>query len=90
MDPDEDLPWPEPELVRKWWQQHQGEFRPGVRYLRGKEITPASLKDTLISGNQRQRAAAALELAIRQPTQPLFEVRGPGKRQLKRLGAWTS
>jgi uncharacterized protein (TIGR02270 family) len=90
MDPDEDLPWPEPELVRKWWQQHQGEFRPGLRYLRGKEITPESLKNALTSGNQRQRTAAAIELAILQPMQPLFEVRSRGKDQLKRLGAWTS
>lgn len=90
MDPDEDLPWPEPELVRKWWQQHRGEIRPGLRYLWGKEITPVSLKDALTSGNQRQRAAAAIELAILQPMQPLFEVRSRGKDQLKRLGAWTS
>jgi hypothetical protein len=33
------------------------------------------------SNFQRQRAAAALELAILQPGQPLFEVRAPGFRQ---------
>jgi uncharacterized protein (TIGR02270 family) len=85
MDPDEDLPWPVPELVAKWWDGHREEFRPGVRYLRGKEIKKESLQDALLHGNQRQRAAAALELAIMEPTQPLFEVRAPGKRQLKIL-----
>ena len=41
-------------------------------------------------GRQRQRAAAALELAIRQPSQPLFEVRAPGFRQQTILRTGTS
>lgn len=90
LDPDEDLPWAVPDLVSKWWNEHRGNFRAGVRYLRGKEITTQSLRETLVKGNQRQRAAAALELAIQEPAQPLFEVRAPGKRQLERLQSWTS
>ncbi|MCK5218194.1 hypothetical protein KAR10_01650, partial [bacterium] len=85
IDPDEDLPWPNPELIRKWWKEHRKNFRSGARYLRGKEIKKESLQDALLHGNQRQRAAAALELAIKEPMQPLFEVRAPGKRQLKML-----
>ena len=85
IDPDEDLPWPNLELIRKWWKEHRKDFRSGVRYLRGKEIKKESLQDALLHGNQRQRAAAALELAIKEPMQPLFEVRAPGKRQLKML-----
>jgi len=90
MDVDEDLPWPSPDLVRKWWEKHQHEFQPGVRYLRGKPIETAGLMDALSKGYQRQRAAAALELALLQPSQPMFEVRAPGKRQAEMLGAWTS
>jgi hypothetical protein len=37
-------------------------------------------------GKQRQRAAAALELAIRQPGTPLVEVRARGVRQKQMLG----
>jgi uncharacterized protein (TIGR02270 family) len=85
IDPDEDLPWPSPEMIKKWWQENRKDFRPGVRYLRGKEITSGSLMDALIQGNQRQRAAAALEIAIMEPLKPLFETRAPGKRQLKLL-----
>jgi len=81
IDPDEDLPWPNPELIKNWWQKHRKDFRSGVRYLRGKEIKKKSLQDALLHGNQRQRAAAALELAIREPMQPLFEVQVPGKRR---------
>lgn len=90
MDQDEDLPWPAPDLVRKWWDKHQGEFQPGVRYLRGKPIEPDNLVDALKNGYQRQRTAAALELALLQPSEPLFEVRAPGRRQREALAQWNS
>jgi uncharacterized protein (TIGR02270 family) len=81
MDPDEDLPWPEVELIQKWWQGHQGQFQKGTRYLTGKPISTEWLPQVLREGLQRQRAAAALELALLQPGQPLFEVRARGNRQ---------
>ncbi len=86
MDPDEDLPWPNPVLIGKWWSQNQGSFRPGVRHLLGRPITPDSLTEALRTGKQRQRAAAALELAMLEPGRPLFEVRAPGFRQKRMLG----
>ena len=87
MDADEDLPWPEPELIQEWWNGHQGAFRAGTRYLLGQPIEEASLQTALRNGTQRQRAAAALELAIMKPGSPLFEVRAPGFRQLQMLAA---
>jgi uncharacterized protein (TIGR02270 family) len=85
MDPDEDLPWPAPERIARWWHAHRSAFQSGTRYLLGKPISPAWLQDVLRHGRQRQRAAAALELAMRQPGQPLFEVRAPGFRQQQLL-----
>lgn len=85
MDSDGDLPWPNPEMITKWWQAHRKDFRAGIRYLRGKEMDMGNLRDALIHGNQRQRAAAALEMAIREPSKPLFETRATGKRQLELL-----
>ncbi len=90
MDPDENLPWPVPALVAKWWNQHRAKFQADRRYFRGKEITIQSLREVLISGNQPERAAAALELALREPTQPLFEVRARGAFQLEELKRWNS
>jgi len=81
MDPDEHLPWPDPALIHKWWTQNQRRFQKGTRSLFGKPMTIDWLRQVLRIGRQRQRAAAALELAIRQPGQPLFEVRAPGFRQ---------
>jgi uncharacterized protein (TIGR02270 family) len=90
IDGDEDLPWPSPDLVRKWWDRHQNDYHPGVRYVRGKPIEPASLIDALKNGYQRQRSAAALELGSLHPSDPIFEVRAPGRRQLDTLATWTS
>lgn len=80
-DPDEDLPWPHPGLVRAWWEPQKGRFTPGKRYLLGKEITAETAREVLRTGRQRERAAAALELALLEPGTPLAEIRGPGFRQ---------
>jgi uncharacterized protein (TIGR02270 family) len=85
MDPDDNLPWPKPEAVEVWWKDHKGEFTPRTRYLMGSAMSPESLQRVLRQGYQRQRAAAALELALLQKGQPLFEVRAPGFRQQKCL-----
>jgi uncharacterized protein (TIGR02270 family) len=86
MDSDEDLPWPEPELIHDWWNKNKGSFQDGTRYLLGKPISPEHLQHVLRHGFQRQRAAAAIELAIMNPGQPLFETRAPGFRQQQILG----
>jgi uncharacterized protein (TIGR02270 family) len=84
MDPDENLSWPNPEAIHAWWKNHQRQFQPRTRYLPGKPMNPAWPQDVLRNGRQRQRAAA-LELAMRQPRQPFFEVRAPGFRQQQLL-----
>jgi uncharacterized protein (TIGR02270 family) len=81
MHPDDDLPWPDPALVRKWWEARRGSFSYGTRYLLGQPITVESIRQALRTGYQRQRAAAANELALLNPGRPLFEVRAPGHRQ---------
>jgi uncharacterized protein (TIGR02270 family) len=84
LDPDDKLPWPDPERVAKWWAAQRGGYAPGTRYLIGKPITPESLAEILRTGRQRQRAAAALELTIRTGAM-LFEVRARGQLQQQRL-----
>ncbi len=86
MDLDENLPWPSQRLIAKWWTDHRAEFQNGARYLAGKPISLDSCVQALRGGRQRQRAAAALELAMGQPGQPLFNVAVPGFRQQKLLG----
>lgn len=51
----------------------------------GKPITAQHCQHILITGLQRQRTAAALELALMQPSAPLFETRAPGLQQQQQL-----
>jgi uncharacterized protein (TIGR02270 family) len=86
MDPDENLPWPDPALIEAWWVKNRGRFPTGARYLVGQPIAYQHLQQVLRTGFQRQRAAAAIELAMMKPGQPLFEVRAPAFRQRELLG----
>jgi uncharacterized protein (TIGR02270 family) len=82
---DKNQPWPATAAVSRWWQLHQSGFARGTRHLMGKPITIDWLGEVLRMGKQRQRTAAALELALVQPSHPLFETRMPGHRQQQLL-----
>jgi uncharacterized protein (TIGR02270 family) len=75
IDPDDGLPWPDPAKVSRWWSANSGRFTKGTRYLCGKPMTLESLQTVVQNERQRHRAAAAIELAIRQPKMPMIEVR---------------
>ena len=81
MDPDGNLSWPDRAKCADWWAKNRSKFTAGTRYLCGKPIASESLREILRTGYQRQRIATALELALREPGKPLYEVRAPGFRQ---------
>lgn len=87
MDPDEDLPWPAPALVERWWGENAARFPAGQRFLCGQPVTEAHCLEVLRSGYQRQRIGAALELTLMRPDRPLFEWRAPAFRQRAALKA---
>ena len=58
MDADEDLPWPNAQLIEKWWFTHRIEFQHGTRYLLGKPMSIDSLKEALRNGERRRTARA--------------------------------
>lgn len=89
MDPDENLPWPNPKLIEAWWHKNKQNFKPAVRYFCGKPISEEQCQHVLKYGYQRQRAAAAIELAMMHPGTPLFNVKAPGFRQQVVLGLKT-
>lgn len=84
MDDDGDLPWPDPAKTRRWWERHRGDFADGRRYVLGEPLSAPALQSALRSGSQRQRAGAALDLALLGPGSPLVEVRASGRLQLAR------
>jgi uncharacterized protein (TIGR02270 family) len=87
LDRDDGLPWPDPERVALWWRERQRGFPAGTRLLLGRKVEPEGLLSVLKTGRQRQRAAAALELALVHPGTVLFETRARGSSQRRQLGA---
>ena len=81
MDPDEDLPWPDPGRVRSWWNANAARFPPGVRHFMGAPVGRAKYVDVLKIGYQRQRVLAARALCLLDPGTPLFNTSAPAWRQ---------
>lgn len=76
MDEDDNLPWPDAVKVAQLWQQQGRNFTVGQRYFMGQAITVPWLLTQLQQGKQRQRDAAALELALSDPTQRFYNTQG--------------
>ena len=81
LDEDENLPWPDPERIGQWWTANRSRFSAGTAYFLGTPKAQADWLEALSDAFQRQRHAAALELAIRQPDKAMFEVRARGRLQ---------
>ncbi|MCP2053657.1 UNVERIFIED_ORG: uncharacterized protein (TIGR02270 family) [Pseudomonas fluorescens] len=81
MDPDENLPWPDPQAITAWWQAHGRNFAPGVGHILGLAHSEISFHQALARGQQRQRIAAACGLARFRPTDVLFPTSAPAWRQ---------
>jgi uncharacterized protein (TIGR02270 family) len=84
-DPDENLPWPDPARIEKWWSANFHRFQPDARYFMGEPLNAANCARVLREGYQRQRIGAALYLALLNPGTPLFEWRAPAWRQQRML-----
>jgi uncharacterized protein (TIGR02270 family) len=87
LDPDAGLPWPDGERVAAWWRDHASDYRPAARYLSARPVSADHCWALLHTGRQQERMAAALELALMEPAQPLFETRAPAWRQAAWLAA---
>lgn len=85
LDPDENLPWPDPAAIERWWSGISSSFEPDLRYFLGKPIEEASLWEILLTGVQVNRAEAALELAFLCPGKGIFQTAAPALRQLEIL-----
>ena len=72
LDEDEHLPWPNPDKIAALWQKYRSSFRNGTRYFMGKPVSVDVLKYYLVEGCQRQRRAAAIELALMETQQMLM------------------
>jgi len=85
LDEDEWLPWPDPQKIGAWWGRNATRFPAGTAFFLGQPKHSADWLGALSDAFQRQRLAAAMELAIRQPGQPMFEARARGRLQRQQL-----
>lgn len=75
---DDRLPFPNADKIAAVWQRYQQRFIPGRRYFMGQQLNSEHLFTIYASGNQRQRRAAALELALLQSEQYLLNYAAKG------------
>jgi uncharacterized protein (TIGR02270 family) len=85
MDPDDGLPWPDPQKVDKWWAANGSRFQKGTRYFMGAPVTREHCIEVLKNGYQRQRILAAHYLCLLEPGTPLFNTSAPAWRQQRLL-----
>lgn len=85
LDVDENLPWPDAALIHDWWRQHQHQFTAQHRYLMGRPVSAENCHSILKTATQRQRYAAAIELALMDPEAPLFEIKARSTLQFENL-----
>lgn len=83
MDMDENLPWPDADLVTRWWKQNGSAFNQGTRYLAGSPVSPETCLQILESANQDTRLAASLELTLVSAESAFINVKAPGYKQLR-------
>lgn len=80
------LEWPQQEAVHQWWVAHRAQFVVSTRYLCGLPISKQGALRVLRDGYQRQRAMAALELALHSSA-PVFAVESRADWQRARLAS---
>ncbi len=82
--PEDALPEPHVEAVRKWWAKDRERFKPGVRYLYGQPRSVQVLQAALIGAPTWRRDYFALELAAMKAA-PKVDLQGWAKDQLEQL-----
>lgn len=75
LDEDENLPFPDAGKVSILWNKIFKEYISGQRYFLGENINIETLNKTINISTQRQRIAAALELALLQPEVVLINIK---------------
>jgi uncharacterized protein (TIGR02270 family) len=84
---DHDLRWPSRDGLTAWWEREQHRFTAGERYLAGRRIGEHEALEVLRSGYQRQRRAAAIELARLRRDAMIFPTTSRADWQQGRLGS---
>jgi uncharacterized protein (TIGR02270 family) len=85
MDPDENLPWPDPNKLEAWWSEHGSRLPHSARLFVGLSLGEGICLKVWQEGYQRQRRAAAFELALMRPGSHLWNWRARSSVQARWL-----
>jgi len=88
--PEEALPAPDVDGVKRWWAAARARFARQQRYVDGRPVNLALLQEKLESGAMRRRHGFALELAIRSAGRYQVETRAFMGEQRRHLAAFSS
>jgi len=88
--PEDFLPEPRAEQVKKWWDKERRRYVPGIRYAGGQPRSPATLRTALIGGACWRREVFLLELVasvanLPRVIPPKVDLKGWAREQLKQL-----
>ena len=87
LDEDESLPWPDQNLVHRWWHARASHMPAGQRWFLGQAPSIDGARRALRDGFQRQRIAAAVWCCLLAPGTKQFATAAPAWRQQRQLGA---
>jgi uncharacterized protein (TIGR02270 family) len=65
MGPEDELPVPDADAIRRWWAEQASRFAADERYLGGALLSPAALQGALRDGSLRRAGPLTEEVAIR-------------------------
>lgn len=87
LDPNEHRPWPNRDLLARWWSEQAENYEPDQFYLLGQPTSGEWLDEVLARGRQPARRIAALELKRLGLAASVFHTKTRSDWQVARLAA---
>jgi uncharacterized protein (TIGR02270 family) len=85
--PEDHLPMPQAEAVKKWWETERSRFQPGIRFIKGQPHTTDSVRAAVATAPTWRREILMLMLAtMKGPPPPEVDLKGWARAQLLQLG----
>jgi uncharacterized protein (TIGR02270 family) len=83
-------PLPDPDALRRHWQDHAGRYQPGIRYVRGAPLDNGTLMSAIETAPMLRRASYVAELRVRSSGKYDVEVKDTRFAQRRMMAAGRS
>jgi len=90
VQPEDFLPEPQVEAVKKWWDKERRRLVPGTRYTAGHPRSPATLRTAFLTAGSWRREVLLIEMAasvanLPKVSPPKVDLKGWAREQIKQL-----